>query len=239
MEAELIPQRLAFYRQFVRQGDLCFDIGANIGNRTEIFLALGGKVVAVEPQNECAQQLKLRFGKSIELVRKALGDKEGEATIYISETSEISSLSRDWIHAVSKSRFSNKEWKNKKQIPVSTLDKLIETYGVPRFCKIDVEGYETEVLRGLSHSIPIISFEYTIPERVDQVSGCVALLSDIGKFEYNYTISENTKMELSDWISDIAIVDEIKRISDKCLFGDIYVRFIGSNNDDKQPISDR
>ena len=28
--------RIAFYSQFIKKGDLCFDIGANIGNRTDI-----------------------------------------------------------------------------------------------------------------------------------------------------------------------------------------------------------
>jgi hypothetical protein len=49
-EKKLLRKRLTFYRNFIRNGDLCFDIGANIGTRTEAFLELGAKVVAVEPQ---------------------------------------------------------------------------------------------------------------------------------------------------------------------------------------------
>ena len=36
-----------FYRQFVTEGDLCFDVGANVGRRTRTFLKLKAKVVAV------------------------------------------------------------------------------------------------------------------------------------------------------------------------------------------------
>jgi len=46
-----------FYRVFVAAGDLCFDVGANLGNRTRCFRQLGCTVVAVEPQGECFRKL--------------------------------------------------------------------------------------------------------------------------------------------------------------------------------------
>src|SRR5262245_55918355 len=51
----------AFYSSFLAPGDLCFDVGANIGNRVKIFLAIGARVVAVEPQRECARVLESAF----------------------------------------------------------------------------------------------------------------------------------------------------------------------------------
>jgi hypothetical protein len=53
---------LAFYSQFIRSNSLCFDVGANAGSRTGIFLAQGAKVVAVEPQDQCVNNMKQRFG---------------------------------------------------------------------------------------------------------------------------------------------------------------------------------
>ena len=38
----------SFYSHFIGKGDLCFDVGANLGNRAEVFLALGATVVAIE-----------------------------------------------------------------------------------------------------------------------------------------------------------------------------------------------
>jgi FkbM family methyltransferase len=224
-EKSLKPARLLFYRQFIAHGDLCFDVGANIGNRTEIFLALGAKVVAVEPQRDCAAVLKVRFGNRIDLVKGALGANEGEGEIFISDTSEISSLSKEWISDVSKSRFKDKQWGKKETVKVSTLDILIKRYGIPKFCKIDVEGFEEEVLVGLSHPIRLLSFEYTIPERMDSVRNCFFELSKIGMFDCNFTIGENMEFEKQDWISVeemITILDEMK---EKALFGDIYVKF--------------
>ena len=45
-------------------------------------------------------------------------------------------------------------------VAVTTLDALIARFGVPAFIKIDVEGAEPDVLAGLSHAVPVLSFEY-------------------------------------------------------------------------------
>src|SRR5688572_28540682 len=56
-------QMLEFYRQFLAPGELCFDVGANVGNRVKIFLKPGARVVAVEPQRECVRTLRAAFGR--------------------------------------------------------------------------------------------------------------------------------------------------------------------------------
>ena len=228
-EKSIMPVRLSFYQEFIEEGDLCFDIGANIGNRTQVFLALGARVVAVEPQKECAKLLELRFGNRINLVNRALGKKEGVGEIFISETSEISSLSREWISEVSKTRFKDKRWSQSEQVQLSTLDKLIDIYGVPKFCKIDVEGFEEEVLMGLSQPIPIISFEYTVPERFTSINNCLDRLTQIGEFECNYTMGEIMKLESDSWISKEALINRMDELSTSSLFGDIYIRFKAIN----------
>ncbi len=225
LEKSLIPMRLSFYQQFITKGDMCFDIGANIGNRTKVFLALGAKVVAVEPQKECVRFLEIRFGKKISLEKCALGKSDGKGMIFISETAEISSLSKDWISVVSKSRFKDKQWNRAEEIDISTLDKLISLYGTPRFCKIDVEGFEEEVLKGLSQPIQVISFEYTLPERLVNIKNCLDQLSRIDAFECNYTKGEIMKLESANWISKEELLTEMERLSMSSLFGDIYIRF--------------
>ena len=65
-------ERKEFYSEFIKEGDVVFDVGANKGNRTVIFLELGAKVVAVEPQKECYEHLTKRFGDTIELIKLGL-----------------------------------------------------------------------------------------------------------------------------------------------------------------------
>lgn len=224
-EQRAITERMAFYKQFLEKGDLCFDVGANIGNRTKVFLALGAKVIAVEPQSECAKRLKLRFGDTITLVNKALGEKEDEGTIYIGESSAISSLSKDWINTVAATRFKGKKWSEEEHVKITTLNKVIDTYGLPKFCKIDVEGYEEEVLKGLTVKIPYLSFEYAVPEKLSGISKCFIQLKRIGNFECNYAVGEDMKLKLSKWVSAEELLDIITNMNQES-FGDIYVRFI-------------
>jgi FkbM family methyltransferase len=224
-EKNIIPQRVKFYEQFLSRGNLCFDIGANIGNRTRVFLQLGARVVAIEPQSECVKMLKLRFGKKISIVPKALGKEEKDGVIYIGESSAISSLSTEWIETVSKVRFKGKRWNRQEAITITTLDKLIEQYGMPQFCKIDVEGYEEEVLKGLSKKIPYLSLEYALPEKKTGIVNCLSILSNIGEFECNYTIGEKMALELPTWVRSEELVSRLNSIPSPNPYGDIYIRF--------------
>lgn len=219
------PSRIKFYSQFIQSGDLVFDVGANIGNRTNIFLQLNARVVAVEPQPSCYRMLKLRFGKKITLLTQALGATQGEATMFVSNSPELSSLSSEWISAVKDGRFINNTWQRQLKIKVNTLDHLIGTFGLPKFCKIDVEGFEEEVLRGLTSAIPVISFEYTWPERAASVKKCFQILDRLGEYQCNFTVGEDMKLQLSNWVTADQIMKTQNQREGESLFGDIYVKF--------------
>ena len=77
----MFRKRLEFYAGFVHRGDLCFDIGANLGNRVEVLLALGATVAAIEPQPVCLAVLQRKFRRApgFVLVPKAVGAKPGRA----------------------------------------------------------------------------------------------------------------------------------------------------------------
>ena len=55
---KLWEETSAFYSRLVKPRDLCFDVGANIGSKTKIFLELGARVVCIEPQPNCVDVLK-------------------------------------------------------------------------------------------------------------------------------------------------------------------------------------
>lgn len=48
-----VQRKTAFYSSFIKQGDICFDVGANVGNRITPLLHIGAKAAAVEPQQQC------------------------------------------------------------------------------------------------------------------------------------------------------------------------------------------
>jgi FkbM family methyltransferase len=221
-------KRAAFYRTFLTAGDLCFDVGANLGNRSKVFLALGARVVAVEPQAECATVLRAAFGARPDfmLIEQALGAAPGSATIRIPEASTIASMSPEWIEAVRASgRFAEYHWDRAKTVPVTTLDALIAAHGVPAFVKIDVEGFEGEVVRGLSHPVGALSMEFT-PERLGDTFAALEHLGALGRIQLNYAMGEDTRLALDSWVDAAELrAGFAARGFTARDFGDVYARF--------------
>lgn len=223
-------ERLAFYRQFISQGDLVFDIGANMGNRTRIFLQLGARVVAVEPQHNCCMSLRSEFGNRIHLFEGGAGREVGLKKFYANESTVLSSFSEEWIETMKETGRSNDEaWSAPQELQMTTLDQLIKEHGRPKFIKIDVEGFELEVLSGLTQPAEMISFEYTVPESLENVVQCLQRISAIygGGVHFNYAVAENMAFESADWLMEDEVI-QIMSTEDFAVkgSGDIYVRRI-------------
>jgi FkbM family methyltransferase len=215
-----------FYGQFIKRGDLCFDIGANLGNRTEVFMELGAKVVAVEPQTDLAEKLRSRFEPSgrVTVVRAALGETEGQAELLLCSAHTLASLSANWVQRMRASgRFARYAWDKSQTVTVTTLDKLVRQHGLPRFCKIDVEGFELQVIRGLSQATPCLSFEF-VPEALDLAEASVKHLDALGAREYNYSLGESMTLRLPNWVAGRTLLRLLAALPDKGVFGDIYGR---------------
>lgn len=223
---EQLEKRKVFYSQFFSPGELCFDVGANVGNRIAPMLLAGAKVVAVEPQKQCYEVLESKFGDKISVVKKGLGDKEEVKEFFISDESTISSFSKDWIDKVKESRFKYYNWNKVVKVQMTTLDKLIEQFGLPVFIKIDVEGYELEVLKGLSNKVKFISIEYTVPELTDKAIACIRKLMEINPdLKCNYSIGESMQLEMDTWMDAMDMVNYIKtKQFIQTGFGDIYIK---------------
>lgn len=221
-----LDMMVKFYSQFVRPGDLCFDVGANLGNRTEAFLKLGAQVVAVEPQDDCARTLRERFGDNpgFRLVDSALAPTEGDREFFVSSSHTLSSCSSDWIEfAKELPAFKDCKWDQKTTVRATTLDALIKRYGSPVFCKIDVEGFEYEVLRGLSQPVQMISLEYTVGI-LEPAVNCIRHLENLGMIEFNYSKGESMDWALSDWVGAVEITNVLTKCPGDVLFGDVYAR---------------
>ena len=219
--------RVAFYRQFICKGDVCFDIGANVGNRTAVFLALGAKVVAAEPLDFCREILQAKFGRRINIVPQGLGAEIGQKEFYVGSTSTLSTLSTEWIDEVKKQRFPDEEWSPKQMLQITTLDELISKYGKPNFLKIDVEGYELEVLKGLSEPIDYISFEYTIPEQTEALDACIRYVASLGETVFNYSVSESMQLGTDKWMQKQDMLSFVKTEEFRSTgFGDVYCKAV-------------
>lgn len=217
-----------FYSQFIKPGDLCFDIGANMGNRTKVFLKLGATVVAVEPQGLCMKILRKFYGgdQRVKLIKKALGEVEGQAEMMIGNVHTISSLSKEWIEEVKKSgRFTEYIWNEKQVVQITTVDKLIDQYGTPSFIKIDVEGYEYQVIKGLTRPVHTLSLEFT-PEFIESIYRSINYLSRLGDIQLNYSLGESMVLALQDWVTQEQMLGILSGyVNDNKTWGDVYVKF--------------
>jgi FkbM family methyltransferase len=218
-----------FYAQFVRPGDLCFDIGAHVGNRLRALSRLGAHVVALEPQPQCMRLLRRWYGHhaNIELVEQAVGAVPGTRTLFVSErTPTVTTLSREWIGTVETTPgFAGVRWDHDIPVRVTTLDELVAHYGEPAFCKIDVEGAELDVLRGLSCPLKALSFEY-IPAATDVAVACVDRLGELGRYEYNWSPGELPRLRSSVWLDPARMADTLRRMPLRERSGDVYARRI-------------
>lgn len=215
-----------FYSNIIKPNDLVFDIGANIGNYTAIFSNLGAKVVCLEPQKYCYTFLKLRFKakKNIVIIKKAVDNEEKKKEIFISEHHGVSSMSSEWINNVKKSgRFPTTSWDEKEIIETITLNQLITEYGVPRYCKIDVEGYEFNVLKGLKTKIPLISFEFSY-ENISVAINCINYLSSLGNIKINIILGNYMGYNLNEWMDKESFFNYLKNLKDKLTVADIFVK---------------
>jgi FkbM family methyltransferase len=181
------------YKRFVSPGDLCFDIGAHIGHRSNAMLWLGASVVGLEPNPAVFRELMAYLGghPNFHGIAKAVGSAPGKAVLRVGNWSEISTLCPEWSD-------NGVGWAGAVDIEVITLDMLIGKCGRPSFCKIDVEGYEPEVLGGLSQPIPTISFEYN-RDYLDRADACLDRLRRFGPLRVNVSLGETHELITDTW----------------------------------------
>jgi hypothetical protein len=110
-------------------------------------------------------------------------------------------------------------------VSVTTIDALIERYGEPRFVKIDVEGFEEQVLRGMTHPVDKLSFEFH-SGALGVAKCCIELLARPNA-RFNFSWGESMSTAREDWVDADRMLAEFDRLEatavDPTLYGDVYL----------------
>jgi len=216
-QAKQRQTEISFYQSFLPRCRLIFDIGAYDGHKTSAFLAISDRVVCCEPDEENFKVLSIRFRNHknrVVIENKAVSDKEGEARLHIHhDASAFNTLSGKWAKLLEDDN--KQKWNEEirfvqtKTVITTTLDRLVAKYGVPDFIKIDVEGFEQWVLKGLSHRVAFVSFETLLPEYAEELQSCLSRIEALcTTASYNIALQEKlvlekfvSKTELDAWLA--------------------------------------
>ncbi len=213
------------YRRFLKPGDLAFDIGSHVGDRIGSFRRCGARVVALEPQPDCARVVRAIYAadKDVTLVEAACGPKAGTLTLHINSANPtVTTASRDFVKAADGAGgWEGQVWDREIEVPVTTLDALIAEHGSPDFIKIDVEGFEADVIAGLSRPVPMLSFEFTTIQR-DVAELCLQALARLGPYRFDVALGESQTLTFGHWLSATEMSAHIAGLPHVANSGDVY-----------------
>lgn len=213
------------YAGFVARGDIVFDVGAHAGNRTRALAALGCRVIALEPQPDFARLLRALFARSpdVTVLEVAVGSAAGRADLAVSSrTPTVTTISPAWREARRADKdFAGVEWDRTLEVQVTTIDSLIERFGMPAFVKIDVEGAEPDALAGLSHPVPVLSFEY-LPQALDLVATCTRRLLELGDYRFTWSAGESFRLATAVHLTGPELITRLAEPAAQLRSGDVY-----------------
>lgn len=217
-------RRRSFYRSFFPEKNLLvFDIGAHTGNKSRLFLELGCKVVAIEPQKNCMAELKKLKEKYPFLIIEncAVGKQEEQADFFTGVNSETSTLSNDFKTHYEK--LGTAKYISSEKVPVTTLKKLFQKHGVPYYLKIDAEGFDEQIISTLDVPVEALEFEYLQPFKANCLN-CVDKILSLDHYEFNFCRNEHPSFYFSRWQGGDEFKNALQALPNSVLHGNIFAR---------------
>ena len=134
----------------------------------------------------------------------------------------VSTASEAFVRSAHGARgWEGQAWNHRLDVPLTTLDALIERHGMPAFIKLDVEGFEAEALAGLSRAVPGLSFEFTTIQR-EVAAACIERCCALGYTRFNAALGESQTLVHAAWQSGAAIAAWLAALPHTANSGDIY-----------------
>lgn len=187
---------LALFRRILRSGDVCWDIGANIGFYTCFFarkIGLRGRVVAFEPvagtRKILEQSVEANGFGNVQVIPAALSNRSGTAEIHFSDENMGEGTASLLTHG---------KQNRCEQVNLQTIDSL--ELPTPAVVKIDVEGHLLEVWQGghvfFTKNAPLILAEI---KDCASVEGLRTLMTDIRNAGFSvFEIHKRSLKEITD-----------------------------------------
>ncbi len=194
-----------FINMISREINICLDIGANIGNYSELLLKnTNAKVHAFEPMDKSyreLEKLKNKYSERMTIEKIALGNENGEKTIF---AADLKSEKASFEKKLEKMSFIDEKNMKKFKAEIKKLDSLnfFDKDKKVDFLKIDVEGHEYEVLQGAKKFI-----EFNTPKFIQIEINWHQLFKKTNLYEFSILLNEYDIFKLLPYGKNLVSVD--------------------------------
>jgi len=202
LDKEREPQATKVFMEIIKQRNIVLDIGASIGYYTLIAARIvgeQGKVYAIEPSPKNIEILRKNveansFEKIVEIHQKAISNQSGKIKLFISDKANL--------HTTFKSKLVRQKQVNfitSLEVPSITVDEFLNDKTPPDLIKMDIEGAEVEVIKGMKKTLASNKNMYLFIEIHPQLLDDTTLMCDFLETLKNYKFEIKTAISHDDF----------------------------------------